>query len=121
MHSLATLHGTSRSSTTELVDRLVAQGLVERRHDAHDRRTIEVALTRQAKELLVRFRQLQTASITTLVDVYSDAELATLVSLLEKLAMPKSLERLPFAAGPDSGQAIHPRIPDALATPRNRR
>jgi DNA-binding MarR family transcriptional regulator len=120
MHSLATRHGTSRSSTTELVDRLVAQGLVERRHDAHDRRKIEVALTRQAKALLVQFRHLQVASITTLADVYSDAELATLVRLLEKLAMPKSLEGLSSDSGPATGKAERPRIPGPPAAPRTR-
>ncbi|HUY08318.1 MAG TPA: MarR family transcriptional regulator, partial [Candidatus Dormibacteraeota bacterium] len=90
MHELASLHGISRSSTTEVVDRLVGHGLAERRHDPLNRRIVEVALTVRAKDLLTRFRRLQRASITALADVYSDDELATLVRLLEKLAMPNA-------------------------------
>ncbi|MGA7361647.1 MAG: MarR family transcriptional regulator [Candidatus Dormiibacterota bacterium] len=91
MHTLASLHGISRSSTTEVVDRLVGHGLAERHHDPLNRRVVEVALTVRAKELLARFRRLQQASITALADVYSDDELATLVRLLEKLTKKKTL------------------------------
>jgi DNA-binding MarR family transcriptional regulator len=40
-----------RSNVTQLVDRLEADGLVERRPDATDRRVIRAALTDRGKEL----------------------------------------------------------------------
>jgi DNA-binding MarR family transcriptional regulator len=87
MHELARLHGITRSSTTEVVDRLVGHGLVERRHDPLDRRSVEVALTARAEALLAQVRRLHDASIAVLTDAYDDEELATLVHLLERLAV----------------------------------
>ena len=86
MHELATLHGISRSSTTEVIDRLVVHGLVERRHDPLDRRSVEVALTARAEALAAQVWRAQEASFAVLTDVYDDEELMTLVRLLEKLA-----------------------------------
>lgn len=40
----------ARSNVTQLVDRLEAEGLVERRNDAADRRVIRAALTPQGRE-----------------------------------------------------------------------
>lgn len=48
---LAVAVGHSRSSATELVDRLGARGLVERRPDPHDRRRLVVALTPTGQRL----------------------------------------------------------------------
>jgi DNA-binding MarR family transcriptional regulator len=87
MHELARLHGINRSSTTEVVDRLVGHGLAERRHDPLDRRSVAVALTAQAEALLAQFKCMHEASVAALTDAYDDEELATLVRLLEKLAI----------------------------------
>ncbi|HVC39642.1 MAG TPA: MarR family transcriptional regulator [Candidatus Dormibacteraeota bacterium] len=95
MHELAELTDISRSSATELVDRLETHGLAERRHDPQNRRSVEVALTVRAQESLAQFRELQRAGLAALADVYSNAELAALVGLLEKLAVSK----LPGSAG----------------------
>lgn len=114
MHELASLHGISRSSATEVVDRLEGHGLVERRHDPLNRRSVEVALTSRATSLLGQFRRLQQARITALAEIYSDAELGTLVGLLEKLAQPGSPGRASSAPPPtrnhpaDRVSAAHP-------------
>jgi DNA-binding MarR family transcriptional regulator len=100
MHELATLHGITRSSATEVVDRLVGHGLVERRYDSLDRRSVEVALTARAEALAAQVRRAQEASIAVLTNVFDDEELATLVRLLEKLALPEPPTRDPGDAGP---------------------
>jgi MarR family transcriptional regulator, organic hydroperoxide resistance regulator len=86
MHEVARLHGITRSSATEVIDRLVGHGLVERRYHSLDRRSVEVALTARAEALAAQVRQAQEASIAVLTNVYDDEELATLVQLLEKMA-----------------------------------
>ncbi|MFZ0168357.1 MAG: MarR family transcriptional regulator [Candidatus Dormiibacterota bacterium] len=90
MHELAQLLGISRSSATEVVERLVAHGLLERRQDPIDRRTVQVALTVRAQGLAARVRRALEPGFATLVSVLDDGELATLVGLLEKLARPAS-------------------------------
>lgn len=44
----------SRPSVTNVVDGLVARGLVERSHDTHDRRRVTHALTREGRRVLHR-------------------------------------------------------------------
>jgi DNA-binding MarR family transcriptional regulator len=91
MHELAQLLGISRSSATEVVDRLVAHGLLERHQDPIDRRTVHVALTLRARGLAAQVKRALEPGFATLVSVLDDAELATLVGLLEKLAKPAPL------------------------------
>lgn len=108
MHELATLHGITRSSTTELVDRLVGHGLVERHHDPLDRRSVEVALTKRAEALAAQVWRAQKAGFAALTDVYDDEELATLVRLLEKLAGPEPPLRDPGKSAPlAEGAHVH--------------
>lgn len=85
MHDLARLGSISRSSATEVVDRLEAHGLVERVHDPVDRRTVQVTLTRRSKLLVARMRRTQLATIAGVLAVCDDQELATLVTILEKV------------------------------------
>jgi len=88
MHELAQLLGISRSSATEVVDRLVTHGLLERRQDPVDRRTVQVAQTVRARGLAAQVRRALAPGFATLLSVLDDRELATLVGLLEKLAKP---------------------------------
>lgn len=94
MHELAERAGISRSSATEVIDRLESQGMVERHHDPDDRRSIEVALTEKAAGLVGQFRAFHQASISAFAEAYDDEELATLVGLLEKVAVPDAPGRL---------------------------
>jgi len=109
MHELATLHGVTRSSTTEVVDRLVAHGLVERRYDSLDRRSVEVALTAPAEALAGQVRRAQEASIAVLTDVYDDEELTTLVRLLEKMARDEPPSQVPGQSAPVAAETPIPR------------
>ncbi|MFZ0996184.1 MAG: MarR family transcriptional regulator [Candidatus Dormiibacterota bacterium] len=108
MHELALLLGISRSSATEVVDRLVAHGLLERRQDPIDRRTVNVAITVRARGLAAQVRRALEPGFATLVSVLDDAELATLVGLLEKLAKPVP----PAAAVPEPSSVVDRRLTD---------
>jgi DNA-binding MarR family transcriptional regulator len=110
MHELATLHGITRSSTTEVIDRLVGHGLVERRFGSLDRRSVEVALTARAEALAAQVRHAQESSIALLTDVYDDEELATLVQLLEKMASDEPPAGVPSESAPAASGDIVPAI-----------
>lgn len=79
----------SRSGLTRLVDRMEREGLVRREPCEHDARGLNAVLTDEG------YRRLRDAAPTHLrgiddyvVDRLSDAELATLGALLDKLADP---------------------------------
>ncbi len=101
MHELAELQGITRSSATEVVDRLAERGLVQRGHDPADRRTITVALTEPAMAMVEEVRRMHKATIAAVVDVLDDAELATLIQLMEKVAARGAASvAAPCGAGP---------------------
>jgi len=86
MHELAAAESSTPSSATQMVDRLIRLGLVERRREDVDRRLVRVGLSAAALE---RFRELTTARLRIVEAVTApldDSELETLVSLLEKVA-----------------------------------
>jgi DNA-binding MarR family transcriptional regulator len=86
MHELAEALSASPSSATQMVDRLVRMGLVERLREEEDRRLVRIQLSVPARE---RFEEMLSARLGLLASATAplcDAELATLVELLEKVA-----------------------------------
>ncbi|MGI9643231.1 MAG: MarR family winged helix-turn-helix transcriptional regulator [Acidimicrobiia bacterium] len=84
---LADLIGLSRSATTRLVDRIEAQGLVERRACGADRRGTFVALTSVGVDVFKQAGRVHLRGIDEHVGSHlTEAELAQLGGLLEKLA-----------------------------------
>jgi DNA-binding MarR family transcriptional regulator len=55
--------GVTVSTTSRLVDRLVAAGLVDRRVAAHTRREVALRLTPRGRSLLMRYDDLRLASL----------------------------------------------------------
>ncbi|WP_448336996.1 MarR family winged helix-turn-helix transcriptional regulator [Chloroflexus aurantiacus] len=74
-----------KSSTTRLVDRLSALGLVERIADASDRRVQRIVLTRQGREHLGVVRSAFTESVRRRWATLDSTEHETLIRLLLKL------------------------------------
>ncbi|NNM96124.1 MAG: MarR family transcriptional regulator [Candidatus Dormibacteraeota bacterium] len=85
MGELARHLGVSASSATELVDRLVEHGWVERLPTANDRRAVVVQLTGPAREMAKQARTLLLAGTQALLRELDDGDLATLVGLLERV------------------------------------
>lgn len=86
MHALAQAQSMAPSAATQMVERLVRSGWVERTRDARDRRMVCARLTGSARGrfeelLLFRMQSLSAATVSL-----TRGELETLVCLLEKMA-----------------------------------
>ena len=82
---LADEAGVTRATMTGLVDTLVKDGLVARKNDSADRRTVLVKLTRSGRKLLDRMLHGYFASVTKMMQPLNSAERKQLVTLLQKI------------------------------------
>jgi DNA-binding MarR family transcriptional regulator len=74
-----------RPQMTHLIDRLVDLGLVERRIDEADRRTINVALTGQARRMLKKMDSVIRDNVGEALSSLSDEEMQELLASVKKL------------------------------------
>ncbi len=95
LRDLAARTMTDRTSVAHLLDRLEAQGCIERRRSEHDRRCLEIAITPKGRALLSRAPLSPTAQLLDAMDHLSTSELAALTLGLRRLA-----EEMGVAAGP---------------------
>jgi DNA-binding MarR family transcriptional regulator len=86
MHELAALLGVGPSSATQLVDRLISRGLVERHTDPGDRRLVWIVATPRAAVVASQFSELKREIVRTLASSLDDDELTAFTGLLAKLA-----------------------------------
>ncbi len=70
---------------TKIVDRMVAEGLVYRAPDPHDRRRVLILATPAGKALFKRLRGVSTAQEQRIVDLLEGEKAAALRSLLKEL------------------------------------
>ncbi|HEY4226345.1 MAG TPA: MarR family transcriptional regulator [Pseudolysinimonas sp.] len=90
----------SGTNPSRLVDRVVALGLVDRTTpDAGDRRQVILRLTAKGRELEAAVRAIEEAMYAELDGVGTDAEVATVIALLERVV-----------AGRPAGDAIAARV-----------
>ena len=85
MGALAEQLGLTTGGVTRLVDRVEAAGYVERVPSATDRRVQYVALTDAGKAKLSEASDVHGADVRTVLDGFSDRELAVLGRLLGRL------------------------------------
>jgi DNA-binding MarR family transcriptional regulator len=85
--------GLDPSGLVGAIDELETMGLVERRRDAADRRRYALGLTDEGTRTLRRARRLVGESARELLGALDDAEVATLVDLLGRVADAETLER----------------------------
>jgi len=86
MNELARHQRCALSTATALVDRLIRQGLADRVSDPEDRRVVHIVPTERGDGLLRRFTSTKHAMMVELLAPLSDAELTTLLRLLDKVA-----------------------------------
>jgi DNA-binding MarR family transcriptional regulator len=90
----------SGTNPSRLVDRVVELGLVSRSTpDAGDRRQVILQLTAKGRSLEKQVRAIEEAMYAELDDIGTDAELATVIAVLERVV-----------AGRASGDAIAARV-----------
>ncbi|HAW11525.1 MAG: MarR family transcriptional regulator [Candidatus Dormibacteria bacterium] len=82
------LDAASLSSATQMSDRLVKLGLVERLSDPADRRLVRVAMSPRGRDLLRRREAAWREGVGRALEGLTDEECATLVRLLERAAGP---------------------------------
>jgi DNA-binding MarR family transcriptional regulator len=92
MHELAQALSVTPSSATQLVDRLVRMGLVERLREDEDRRLVRVQLSDAARRRFEETLHLHLRGLAALTETLADEELATLVELLARIAQPSATE-----------------------------
>ena len=90
--------GLTHSGGVRVVDRLVADGLVERRRGA-DRRSVAIALTPRGRRLAGRVRDARRSALHDVLAVLDDGEQAQLKVILDKLIGAVVAHRLEARAG----------------------
>jgi len=85
MRRFAAAVGISGAAATALVDRMVAQGLVERLPDPQDRRTVWVAPSERARGMLMSYQAWRRAMMASVLRRLDVGQIAALVELLDTL------------------------------------
>ena len=75
----------SAPATTQLTDRLLRKGLIERKSSEDDRRAVLVALSGNGQSLIDKFRERRNAIFGAALSSLSEAEQAEVVSSLQKV------------------------------------
>jgi len=75
----------AKAQMTKLIDKLVELGIVERKIDTIDRRTHNIALTLQAREMLERQKEKTINAVREIMSSLSNEELENLSTSLRKL------------------------------------
>jgi DNA-binding MarR family transcriptional regulator len=85
MGSIATYLGSTLSSSTSIIDRLVDKGLVERVPDPDDRRVVICQLTPQGQEATEQFWRIGRTRVVELAERLDIEELEIVVRAMELL------------------------------------
>ena len=112
MRQLAAALGVVGATTSVLADRLVAQGLAEREHDASDRRVVRLVLTEQGGRVAAKYIEAQRRAARALFDRLSDAQIEAWMDVLETLAGSGS------GSGSGSASGDPPGVPRGAGTAR---
>ena len=83
MSQLARRLDISESAATDVADRLVRQGLAERRADLRDRRVVVLALSEEGRQIIGRIERQRRKMAESILGALSDAQLAELLGLIE--------------------------------------
>jgi len=83
--ALATRLGVGLSTTSGSIDRLAEMGLIDRRHDDHDRRHVMLTLTDDGRAVVDRFREVGVSIFREQLQYLRPAELAGLQTGLDGL------------------------------------
>lgn len=92
MHQVAEALSITPSSATQLVDRLVRMGLVERLREEEDRRLVRVQLSDVARQRFEEMMRLHLRGLAAVTEPLGDEDLRTLVDLLARIAQPVGAE-----------------------------
>ena len=83
MNELANHLGVRLPSASVIIDKLEAEGYVERRHDAKDKRIIHVHVTNKSRSFLKKHRDGTLALMNQALDTLGSAEQQTVINFFE--------------------------------------
>lgn len=88
------------SAITVMIDRLIAQGVVQRRHDDKDRRVVWIEMTDLGRDVLQELQQLRREIIGSYLNELDADKLAVFLDIFEQIAtkIPKSSTPSPSLA-----------------------
>lgn len=86
MSELAQYLGISRPAATGLIDRLISQGLVERRYDDADRRVIKIKITSKGQKIVSDIWNQKRRSYKKVFSQISAQERKQYIQIMEKIA-----------------------------------
>lgn len=90
MKELAEAMNVTGATASVLADRLVAQGLACRSHDATDRRVVRLAPSEQGKSVAEKARRAQRQMAKSLFSHLSDSQVDAFLDVMETMAAPRS-------------------------------
>ncbi len=77
----------SSSATTQLVDRLVKNGYVERREQVEDRRAVALTLSKKTKDIVEKMRKQMVQKILEVFEVLSNREFDQFCAIHNKIVL----------------------------------
>ncbi len=99
MRELAGFLRVTGAAASVLADRLVAQGLVERRADRGDRRIVRLAPTPEGLAVAERYREAQRRAVAALLERLSDDQVEAWLDIMETLAAGDEPGLMPASPG----------------------
>lgn len=106
MGDIAAFLGSSVSSATSLIERLVAKGLIARSQDPDDRRVVLCQLTATGRATIERVWRMQRMRLELFAEVLTVEELAQLVAALEVLSSALARHNAPETSAPEAAADI---------------
>ena len=86
MRSVAEALGVSKPSATGTIDRLIAQGLVARRHDEKDRRIVWITMTAKGKKVMGDIFKQRHKTMVKIFGSLSSSQREIYLQLFEQIA-----------------------------------
>jgi len=102
--------GYDMGALTRVVDELERRGLVRRERSRRDRRAVEIAITAAGRRQAESAKRVVVELLNELLEPYSDAEIATLIELMQRMLA--RLQEVAATSGADPApvsQIPHPR------------
>ena len=90
--------GHDMGALTRVVDELERRALVRRERSRRDRRAVEIAVTAAGRRRAASTRRVVVELLNELVEAYSDAEIATLIDLMQRMLL--QLQRVAGTVSP---------------------
>lgn len=109
--------GHDMGALTRVVDELERRGLVRRERSRRDRRAVEIAITAAGRRQATNAKRVLVGLLNELVDPFTEAEIVTLISLLQRMLLHLQQAAATDSTAPTRTAARPPRTPRQRSRP----